>query len=215
MAIHLLKDFLCTLASEFGDNLRFDYFMDLCGLYEIKHKGGKDLKSYISANKIKLICKSLPETCRFFYRMILEIKSGKKTSSDFFMPNHENNNNYLIPVAEAERYTDKILRDENFPASSILKVCSDLGEIAEKDLYSRILRNRITNQAEGAKNKFISFDAYVSYLLEIFVGRMMKRLGNLHSNLVMFCKSRYESRMTMQNFKYSVRRSLDFLINTV
>lgn len=184
--------------------------MDLCGFYEIKHKGGKDLKAYISSNRIKLICKSLPETCRFFLKIALEIKSGKKSSSDFFMPNHENNNSYLIPVPEAIKYIENILSDEyDFPTFKIKTICENLNDIAEKDLYSRILRNKVTNQGEGSKSRFISYDSFISYLIDIFVGNMIKRLEELHSNLVMFCKSRYESRMTINNFRYAVNENFN------
>lgn len=179
--------------------------MDLCGYYEIKHKGGIDLQSYIITNKIKLICKTLPETCRFFFKIALEVKTGKKTLSDFFLPNHENNNSGLIPLADALKYIENLLKEEKgFPASKIKQICENMNEIAEKDLYSRMLRNKVNSQEEGRKNKFISFDSFTSYLIDIFVSSMIQRLEKLHSNLVMFCKSRYESRLTFENFKYAV-----------
>ena len=76
--------------------------------------------------------------------------------------------------------------------------------MAERDLFQRVLRNQTTNDQEGSKNKFISFDALAHYMLNIYVNRTLDRLQNLSNNLRLFCKSRYESRMTMENFRYAV-----------
>ena len=178
--------------------------MDLAGLYEIKHRPGKDLKTYIASNNIKLICKSLPVTFRFFITVLMEIKAGVKTASDFMMPNHENNNNNLIPVEDAVFYAQNVLKSEGYEEEKIKEICDEIYVLSERDLFSRILRNKNTNQLESNKNKYISFDAFVGYLLEVFVSSIMKRLQLLHSNLIMNCKSPYECRSTFENFTYSV-----------
>ena len=179
--------------------------MDLCGLAEIKHKHGIDTQAFIEKNKLRLICFSLPDTFRFFLKMCVEIRSGKRTRSDFFMPNHDMNHNNLIPLAEANRYTQEIMKSEGFEPSKVTEIVEELAVIAERDLFNRILRNKTTNESEGAKNKYISFDAMVHYLLGLYVGKTMNKLQALHSNFRLFCKSRYESRMTLENFKYAVK----------
>lgn len=186
--------------------------MDLCGLSEIKHKHGIDTQSFIQKNKLRLICFSLPDTFRFFLKICIEIKSGKRTRSDYFLPNHDMNHNNLIPLAEASRYTQDILKSEDFQLSRVTEIVEELEMIAERDLFNRILRNKTTNESEGAKNKYISFDAMTQYLIGLYVNRTLKRLQDLHSNFRLFCKSRYESRMTLDNFKYAVssKNNLDF-----
>lgn len=181
--------------------------MDMCGLAEIKHKHGIDTETYIEKNRLKLICFSLPDTFRFFLKICIELKSGKRTRSDFFMPNHDMNHNNLIPLNEAIRYTEEIMKSEGFVPSKVKDITEELGVIAERDLFNRILRNKTTNESEGAKNKYISFDALSNYLLGIYVAKTMARLQLLHSNFRLFCKSRYESRMTLENFKYAVSPS--------
>jgi hypothetical protein len=204
LSLFLLKDFLYTLKQNFKEILRFDYFMDLCGLGEIKAKSNLDSDGVTEKNKLRLITLSLPNTFRFFLKVCLEIKSGKRTKSDFFMPNHDNNNHNLIPLAESIKYTEEILKTEGFALSKIKEIVESLGPLAERDLFNRVLRNKTTNDQEGAKNKYISFDALVNYLITLYANKITDRLQGLHSNFRLFCKSRYESRMTLENFRYAV-----------
>lgn len=52
VALGLLRDFLVTMKAFFIEEQRIDTFMDLCGLYELKHIHNLDLKVYIEMNKV-------------------------------------------------------------------------------------------------------------------------------------------------------------------
>jgi hypothetical protein len=185
---------------------RFNYFMDLCGLSDIKHKQGIDTEAFVEDNKLRLIIFSLPDTFRFFLKICIEIKSGKRTRSDFFMPNHEMNHSNLIPLNEAIRYTEDIMRSEGFALSKVKEITEEMRVIAERDMYNRMIREMTMNESEGnKKNKFISFDALMTYLLGLYVAKTLKRVKALQRNFRMYCKSNYHSRMTIQNFQYAVR----------
>lgn len=205
LALSLLKDFLHTIKSNYRSNLRFDYFLDMANFFEIKHKAGIDLGTQYEQNMIKIKCRSLDRTFNFFVKICLEIKTGKKTTSDFFMPNHENNNNNLIPLKEANLICEKIFKEEGFSASIIKDIIDELPRVAEKDLFSRMLRNKSMNfQETNMQERFISFDALVLYFLDCFIGALVTKLENLHTKLRMFCKSKYESRMTFEDFCFAV-----------
>lgn len=205
LALCMLKDFLHTMRNNFRQNLRYDFFLDLANMFEIKHKAGVDLASQYEQSIIKIKCRSLDKTFKFFVTLCLEIKTGKKTLSDFLIPNHENNNNNLIPINQANLICEKVFRSEGFSASKIKAVVDELPRIAEKDLFSRLLRNKSMNAQEtNMQDRFISFDAMVSFLIDSFVTSIVERLHNLHTNLRLFCKSRYESRMTFEEFCFAV-----------
>lgn len=126
LSILLLKDFLFTLSQQFRENPRFDYFMDLAGLAEIKHRTGVDTATFIQSNKIRLECFQLPDTIRFFMKLCFEVKTGKKTKSDFFLPNHDLNHNNLVPLGEATKIIEDILKSENFEPSRIKEALDEI-----------------------------------------------------------------------------------------
>lgn len=205
LALCLLKDFLHTMRNNFRQNLRYDYFLDMANLFEIKHKAGVDISSQYEQNIIKIKCRSLDKTFKFFVTTCLEVRTAKKTLSDYLIPNHENNNNNLIPINQATLISEKVFKAEGFSASKIKAIVDELPRIAEKDLFSRMLRNKSMNAQEtNMQDRFISFDAMTSFLLESFVNSIVERLHNLHTNLRLFTKSRYESRVTFEEFVFAV-----------
>lgn len=177
----------------------------MADLFELKHKAGIDIGLLYEQNMVKVKCRALDRVFSFFTKICLEIKNGKKTLSDYLMPNHENNNNNLIPLKDATLIGDKIFKEEGYGASQIKEILDELPRIAEKDLFSRMLRNKSMNfQETNMQERFISFDAFMIYFLDCFVTAIMKKLENLHTNLRLFCKSRYESRMTFDEFCFAV-----------
>ena len=74
--------------------------MDLCNFHELKTKENENLSLLDRGyKKLKASLKALPRTMVFFLKILYTIKTNKKTASDFLLPNHDSNNNYLIPLS--------------------------------------------------------------------------------------------------------------------
>ena len=200
LSLMLLKDFIVTLKQNFPKNLRFDYFLSMCSLNSIKHRSGTDTEIYMKTHRLRLKCLALSKTFRFYAKIALEVKTGAKTFSAYLLPNHENNNNNLIPLAEAKALIERLLREEGFLNSQARTCSEEFDQIAENDLISRMVRREGMNAEENVENKFVSFDAFSCYLLECSIKRLCKRIKALCLGLKMVCKSRYESRITFEAF---------------
>lgn len=135
LSVILLKDFLFTLSQQFKEYPRYDYFMDLAGLAEIKHRTGVETAIFMQSNKIRLECYQLPDTTRFFLKICFEVKTGKKTRSDFFLPNHDMNHNNLVPLGDAIKLIEDVLKSENFEPSKIRESLDEVEQVAERDLF--------------------------------------------------------------------------------
>lgn len=153
---------------------------------------------------MSLTIKSLPVSYIFFLKIAFAVKSCKRTRSDFLLSNHENNNNDLVPLKEATEITENLLTSYNFEKDEIVSIITEFNEISNQDLYERILKNKISSNDESHKGTFINFDSFASFLLDSFIKKKLEGIQDLQNNLMIFCKSRYDSRVNFQEFTDSV-----------
>ena len=180
--------------------------MDMAQFSEIKFKAGGDIAAFLKQNEIRLKTLSLQKSFRFYLRLCLEIKAHSKTASDFLLPNHTDSNNYLIPLESAYNYADTCLKSEGIKPEKVNEILEQLPQIAEKDLFNRMLKNSALNDGESVNNRYISFDAFVGYLMGCFQKIIVARVYTFHTNLRLLCKSKHESACTFESFSYTVRR---------
>lgn len=210
LSLQLLKDFLITLKSHFLTNLKYECFLRMAGFHEIMHRPRIDLETYIKRNKIQLEIWTSPKVFHLFAHFCLEVKSHKKCTSDYFLPNHDDNSSYLIPATVASSLLESTLKAFNLSPNLIKDLSGEIPDRAEKDMFRRMLNKQTVHEKEGSKHKFICWDALASFVLDSYVQTRLVMIESLATDMRLFCKDRYESRSTYENFCFSLEKSDHF-----
>ena len=79
--------------------------------------------------------------------------------SSYFMPNNDQNSNFLVNAATAGSFCKTILKKYGFEADLINLCMSKFDKVIKTDLALRVVHNRATRLDENDKNRFISFES--------------------------------------------------------
>jgi hypothetical protein len=146
-----MKDFVSTLKTHFLQNGKFEIFMKMAGMYEIMHRPKVDLETFIKRNILQLKLWQSMKVFHLFVTFCMIVKSQKKTLCDYFTPNHEDNNSFLIPVATAILVTEEALKIAGMSFSRIKELSAQIPDVSEKDMFRRMLQKLTVHENEGAK----------------------------------------------------------------
>jgi hypothetical protein len=113
--------------------------MKMAGFHEVMHRPRIDIETYIKRNCIELQIWSTPKVFHLFIHFCLEVKNHKRTTSDYFIPNHDDNNSYLIPSSVAIQITESCLQAFGMTPSKSKELSQTIPDMAEKDLFRRML----------------------------------------------------------------------------
>lgn len=162
----LLRDFFYTLSQRFQESLRAETFLLLCEANSLRSKLNIDMGELIRKNKLSFKIYGLPSTCGLYIEMAFNLKKLKSNESVFFMPNDDHNSSFLIKKAEAEDFAEKAFRRLKIKDQSIVEAMAKFDRVIKTDLAVRVVHNKITAKDENEKNRYISFDALLEYLLD-------------------------------------------------
>lgn len=74
-------------------------------------------------------------------------------------------------------------------------------------MFQRMLLKQALHSTEGNRHKFISWDALVFGIIELYVKQKLVQLESLATDMRLFCKDKHESRQTFEDFCYSIEKS--------
>jgi len=209
LSLTLLKDFLMTLKMRWYDSLKFSIFLDLAGFSYMKGnvKASKK-KDENSLRELKKAIISTQAAYCFYLNIMMKIISKKEYYSDYLIPIHDSNSNYLIPGKFAGEIITEVLSSEGFEREVINSHIEAIKTIAERDMYDRILRNKLVNQSESEKNPYISSDYFAAHLLEIFAEHKAQKLYSLYASLKLYCTTYSDTSLNYTKYCQAVTSSV-------
>ena len=90
----------------------------------------------------------------------------KGYESVYFLPNEDNNLTYLIKASDAEEFTGKMLKKHRLNEAQVSEALSKFDRVVRTDLAIRVVQNRVTRPDETDKNRFISFDSLMEFIVD-------------------------------------------------
>lgn len=208
--MQLLKDFLVTMKTHFPLNMKYECFLRMAGMHEIMHRPRIDLETYIKRNSMRLRLWESPKVFHLFVHFCLEVKNSKKSNSDYFMPNHDDNHSYLIPSSTACLVAETCWGAFGMPNMKIKDLIAEIPDKAEKDMFRRMMMQLTVHEKEGPKHKYIAWDALAIYVLENYIQFRLVHLEDFATDLRLVCKDKYESRSTFSNFCFALKNSDEY-----
>lgn len=132
------------------------------------------------------------------------LRKIKGYESAFFMPNDDLNNHYLIKAEEALGFAVRMMQRYKISEGLIEECTVKFDGIVKTDLAIRIVHNRATKQDENDKNRFISFDSLMDFLVDSYITQYKSAVVNFTSSLRMSGVSKFDSRKSYENICYAV-----------
>ena len=154
---------------------------------------------------------ALPSTTGFFIQTAQQIRTSKKSSSSFLIPNSHENSNYVLAMSEATDICQKLLRKYRFGEEMIVTCKAELVSASNKDLYARIAQGRGLKDRENLKGeKTISFDAFqeqtfiTRFMMKKWVQAYQDKFVRLRTDIGMSGSFQVDSKRTIDELTYVV-----------
>lgn len=142
---------------------------------------------------------TLPSTTGVYLYTALYVKKFRKHTYSYLFPNHEQNSNNLIPLKEAIELVTKIMKRLKLWEEKGEEIAVVFTEMAEKDLFIRLLHNKGTDRNESSKNQYISIDYFCNFVLEKYLEKLKTQIISFQTIIGLFGSSIQESKKTFEN----------------
>ena len=164
------------------------------------------MKNRVGFNDPQIFFKiySLPSVAALYIDVAFHLRKMKGYESVYFLPNEDNNLTYLIKASDAEEFTGKMLKKHRLNEAQVSEALSKFDRVVRTDLAIRVVQNRVTRPDETDKNRFISFDSLMEFIVDQYVMQYKSQVVQLVANLQMSGVSKYDSRKTFENMCYTV-----------
>lgn len=146
----------------------------------------------------------LPSTCALYIEIAFSLKKLKSNNSVYFMPNDDHNQSYLLRKAEAEDFSYKMFKKLGINDKQALEAMSKFDRVVKTDLAVRVVHNKVTAEDENDKNRYISFDSLIEFILDVHVDSSRESLVRLVASLKISGANRYDSRKCFEDFSNAV-----------
>ena len=133
------------------------------------------------------------------------VRNNKKTKSEFILSNSEDNDNYSIPLDQAYEIAVNILKEYSFQQDEIDELSDDFNDLLQNDLFFENIKDKRNFNNINKKSNNINFDSLALFLINNVVRKKREILNELNSKCLIYCKSRFDSRINYQDFVKSVK----------
>jgi hypothetical protein len=148
----------------------------------------------------------MPSTCALYIEIAFSLKKLKSNYSVYFMPNDDHNSSYLLKKTEAEDFCYKMFKKIGISEKIVVESMGKFDRVVKTDLAVRVVHNKVTAQDENEKNRYISFDSLIEFILDVHVDANREDLVRLVASLKISGANRYDSRKCFEDFSNAVDR---------
>jgi len=199
-----IRDYLYTCSKTWQTSQRSGLMLSLMGYNELKHEHYDPIEaeSIYSKKRLRHSCLSSRPTSLFFLKCVFTLSKSSDTTSDYLLPNHENNLNYTITKEFAIQNILSLLKEAGLTDFVEEQIEKEIETLATTETMLRLIDSQSPSELMQNKSSkvFITFDSILDFLISKFVDNMIINADELALKMKLATRGYSEENLLFDEF---------------